>query len=112
MAASDRSHHWWNQNDFNDLVSNEELMKKQLINNVLPSGMGKPALRALAAEGITKLEELSAISKKELLKLHGIGPKAIRIIKEELQKQGMDFAKPEDTVLISDIANQKIERRK
>jgi predicted flap endonuclease-1-like 5' DNA nuclease len=87
-------------------------MKKQLITIELPSRMGKPALRALAAAGISKFEELSAISEKELLKLHGIGPKAIRIIKEELQKHGMDFAKPENTILISDIANQKIERRK
>jgi DNA-directed RNA polymerase alpha subunit len=87
-------------------------MKKQLINIELPSGMGKPALRALAVAGLSKLEELSTISEKELLKLDGMGHKAIRIIKEELQKHGRDFAKPEDTLLISEITNQKIERRK
>lgn len=77
----------------------------------LPLTMGKPALRALAAAGISKLEELSAISEKELLILHGMGPKAIRIIKEELEKKGMMLAKPENTIPISDIANQKIKRR-
>lgn len=81
-------------------------------NHEFPVGIGKPATRALIAAGITKLKELIEISEKELLKLHGVGPKAIRILKEELQKQGLDFAKPEDTILISEKTNQKIERRK
>jgi hypothetical protein len=46
-----------------------------------------------------------------LLKLHGVGPKAVRIIKESLRENGLAFAKAEQSIKISDLANQKIERR-
>lgn len=41
-----------------------------------------PATRALASIGITKMEQLKTKTEKELLELHGFGPKAIRILKE------------------------------
>lgn len=77
----------------------------------LPSGIGSPAHRALATAGITKLEQFTTVSEKELLKLHGVGPKAVRIIKEALRDNGLSFARDEDSRRISDKANQKIERR-
>jgi predicted flap endonuclease-1-like 5' DNA nuclease len=77
----------------------------------LPSGIGSPAHRALAAAGITRLEQFTTISEEELLKLHGVGPKAIRIIKESLRENGLAFAKAKHSVKISEQANQKIERR-
>lgn len=51
--------------------------------------IGAPATRALASIGITTLEQVSKKTEEELLKLHGFGPKAIRILKEN----GMTFAK-------------------
>lgn len=42
----------------------------------------KPAERALIHAGYTKLDQLAGVSEKELLKLHGMGPKAIRILNE------------------------------
>jgi predicted flap endonuclease-1-like 5' DNA nuclease len=77
----------------------------------LPPGIGSPAHRALAAAGITRLEQFTAISETELLKLHGVGPKAVRIIKETLREKGLAFAKADQSVKISEQANQKIERR-
>lgn len=44
--------------------------------------VGAPALRAFEAAGYTTLEELLAADEKELLALHGVGPKAIRLLKE------------------------------
>ncbi len=77
----------------------------------LPPGIGSPAQRALAAAGITRLEQFTSISEAELLKLHGVGPKAVRIIKESLHENELAFAKADQSVKISEQANQKIERR-
>jgi hypothetical protein len=59
-----------------------------------PPGIGKPALRALVAAGYTRLEQFTTVTEKELLKLHGVGPKAIRILRAALEAQGLAFAPP------------------
>lgn len=51
-----------------------------------------PAGRALAGAGFTRLEQLTRVSETELLKLHGMGPKAIRILREALAERGWTFA--------------------
>lgn len=50
--------------------------------------MGKVAPRSLKAHGIMSPREASRFTEKELLAIHGVGPKAIRILKEELAKHG------------------------
>lgn len=57
-----------------------------------PKGFPRPAQRALASGGYTRLEQLDGVSVAELLKLHGMGPKGIRILREALAEQGMAFA--------------------
>ena len=54
-------------------------------------GMGQPARNSLAEAGYTHLGELVEITEKELKKLHAMGPKALRVLREELQKRGLDF---------------------
>jgi hypothetical protein len=56
-----------------------------------PKGIGQPALRALYAAGYKRLEELIKVSEKELLALHGVGPKAVRIMREALQEKDLDY---------------------
>jgi hypothetical protein len=51
----------------------------------IPAGIGKPALRALAAAGITSLEDVARANKDDLLALHGVGPKAIRVLEAALK---------------------------
>lgn len=65
---------------------------KTMTESNLPQTIGNVAKRALANEGITDLKDLTKYSEEELLQLHGVGPKAIRILKEILQAQGLDFA--------------------
>lgn len=55
--------------------------------------IGEPARRALALLNIYFVEDCSNYSKKELLELHGVGPKAIRLIEEELIKLNMTYKK-------------------
>jgi hypothetical protein len=57
-----------------------------------PAGIGKPATRALVAAGYTNLEQLSRVTESELLKLHGMGPKALGIIRSALHAKGLSFA--------------------
>ena len=50
----------------------------------LPSALGRPALRALAARGWTRLEQLADVDPAQLATLHGVGPKALRVLTEAL----------------------------
>jgi hypothetical protein len=50
--------------------------------------VSRPAQRALEAAGYSKLEELTHVSEKELLALHGFGPKGIHMLNAELSRRG------------------------
>lgn len=54
--------------------------------------IGAPATRALEAAGYDFLEDLDGVSRRSLLTLHGVGPRAIRILGEALTLRGMAFA--------------------
>jgi predicted flap endonuclease-1-like 5' DNA nuclease len=56
-----------------------------------PRTLGSVAPRALAAHGITRYEQLTEMTEQDLLAMHGVGPKAIRILREELQARGRSF---------------------
>lgn len=51
--------------------------------------IGAPATRALNNAGYTSLRQLAGVPRSELAKLHGMGPKALRIIEDNLAKQGL-----------------------
>ena len=53
--------------------------------------IGKVARRELAVHGITTYAQLTRSTTKELLAIHGVGPKAIRILDEELRTRGLGF---------------------
>jgi len=55
--------------------------------------IGEPARSAFALIGITSLEDCTKYTKSELLSLHGVGPKAIRIIEEALNELNMTYKK-------------------
>ena len=62
--------------------------------DAFPRGIGNPATRALIAAGYTSVEQLSDICESDLLKLHGVGPKAIRIVKVTLAERSLPPLKP------------------
>ena len=55
---------------------------------VMPEGLAAPALRALAEAEITTLDDLRFVTESELLAMHGIGPRAIRIIQMAFNRRG------------------------
>ncbi|MFI6417061.1 DNA-binding protein [Streptomyces sp. NPDC050842] len=54
----------------------------------LPRGIGAPATRALVAAGYTRLAQLADVPAAELAALHGVGPKALRVLGESLAERG------------------------
>ena len=58
----------------------------------LPPSIGAPATRALIAAGYTELAQLANVSSAELARLHGVGPKALRLLQEALEQQGMSLS--------------------
>lgn len=56
--------------------------------------LGGPARGALEHAGIVTLTELAQHSEREILKLHGMGPKSMPILKQALHDAGLDFATP------------------
>lgn len=64
------------------------------MNTPLPSTIGRPATNALNAANITSLEDLSRLTEKELAALHGVGPKAIRILKDAMDAGGLRLRTP------------------
>ena len=57
----------------------------------LPPGLSQPALRAFAAAGYQRLEQFAGVSAAELARLHGVGPKAIRLLRAALAARGLAF---------------------
>ena len=58
----------------------------------LPAGLSKPAQSALAAAGYTTLDQLTQVSERDLSRLHGVGPKSVRQLRDALAAEGLDFA--------------------
>jgi hypothetical protein len=57
----------------------------------LPNEIGKTAARELSLHGITSLQQVAGHSKRELLAIHGVGPKAIAILGGALTAMGLAY---------------------
>lgn len=79
--------------------------------NDLPK-LAAPARRALAAAGITYLEQLTRVSEAELAQLHGMGPNAIRTLQIAMTERGLKFAQGNASKGVAGRANRNIKRRK
>jgi len=61
-------------------------------NTDLPEGLSRPARRALSGAGIERLEHLGQMNESEVLRLHGMGPKALEQLRSALAARGRSFA--------------------
>jgi hypothetical protein len=57
----------------------------------LPRAIGQPAMRAFALAGLTRLEHFTRVGERELLAMHGVGPKAIEVLRRALADRGQTF---------------------
>jgi len=53
--------------------------------------VGRPANSALLQAGITSLASVASLGRRELLAMHGIGPKAVRILEAAAAERGLAF---------------------
>ena len=58
----------------------------------LPPELSNPARRALMGAGYVRLEQFTSLSEAEVLRLHGMGPKGVEIIRRALQARDLSFA--------------------
>lgn len=68
--------------------SSEEMNNK--FGEEFPS-IGAPAFRALDNFGIKSLSDLTKHTEKDLLSLHGFGPKALEILKKSLKEKNLSL---------------------
>jgi hypothetical protein len=58
----------------------------------LPDNLAGPARRALLQAGLRRLDQVQSLNERQLLKLHGIGPRAIEQIRRALDARGKKLA--------------------
>ena len=54
--------------------------------------IGRPANSALLNAGITSLSEVTSLGRRELLAMHGVGPRAVRLLEAAATERGLTFA--------------------
>ncbi|MFD0905764.1 hypothetical protein [Actinomadura sediminis] len=57
----------------------------------LPKAIGRPATRALTAAGVTTLAQVAELTEGELRAMHGVGPKAVGVLRATLAADGRSF---------------------
>ena len=57
----------------------------------LPAELASPARRALVGAGFVRLEQFTRVSEDEVLKLHGMGSKALEQLRRALAARGLSF---------------------
>jgi predicted flap endonuclease-1-like 5' DNA nuclease len=55
--------------------------------------IGAPATRALRAQGVWTLEQVQQWREEDLIALHGVGPVAVRLLRDALAERGWTFAR-------------------
>lgn len=55
------------------------------------SKLSSPARNALVDKGIDTLQKLSTYTEKEILKIHGIGPASLPVMRTSLEEVGLSF---------------------
>ena len=76
------------------ILTEDKNHQSNLPESDLSSKLAKPAQRALAGAGFVRLEQLTKVSEDEVLKLHGMGPKALDQLRRALAEKGLSFADP------------------
>lgn len=76
---------------------NRAMAEERMKGVVEPTGpsdlpnIGGPATSALAQIGVRNVGQLADYTEQEILALHGVGPKAIRILKPVMAEKGVSF---------------------
>lgn len=83
-------HHAPHSQAGHDMYRRRSMSEAPATGSDLPK-LSAPARRALAAAGYVRLEQLTGVSEAELEALHGMGPKAMRALRDALEQRGLSF---------------------
>jgi hypothetical protein len=61
------------------------MKKRATPNHDFPKGLARPAIRALRPAGVTRLARLAAVPEEDLLKLRGMGPEAMSLLRSAME---------------------------
>jgi|SRR5690606_113630 len=88
LKICDKGHEFYKKSDcpICPICENENKPKDGFL-----SLLSAPARRALINENIVTLENLAAVSEKDILKLHGLGKSSIPILQASLREKGLTF---------------------
>jgi hypothetical protein len=87
---------WIRYNKICDLEHEAEYQNGKIVKPDSKSGfpkIGAPAERALKNAGCKNLKQLTKFTEVDLLNLHGMGPKAVGILKKEMKLKNLSFKK-------------------
>lgn len=74
------------------LVNDIQFVIKKIIRRVgFLSKLSSSARNALLHKGIDTLQKLSNYTEKEILKIHGIGPASLPVMRASLEEKGLSF---------------------
>jgi uncharacterized protein YdhG (YjbR/CyaY superfamily) len=80
-------------------IVKDRAKENRLVGKPLPAGfpekLSAPVKRALAMAEITSLEILASYSEKEIVALHGVGPRALPMLRAALQTADLVFRRDE-----------------
>lgn len=82
-----------------------------MISDLYRFKIGEPARRALKAIGCETLEDITRLTERELLALHGFGPKALEILKGQLHQRGLALREV-DIAFCDSIHNNRVSEKK
>ena len=54
-----------------------------------PRAIGRPATGALQQAGYSDLTQLDGVAAADLLRIHGVGPKAVSVLRDALAERGL-----------------------
>ncbi|MFC4099037.1 RNA polymerase alpha subunit C-terminal domain-containing protein [Paenibacillus xanthanilyticus] len=88
LRTCDNGHQYYKSSDCPTCPTCEQARKP---NAGFLARLSAPARRALEHQGIATLQQLSAYSEKEILSLHGMGPKSMPTLRAALAESGLAF---------------------
>ena len=86
-------HATWTAGMISEFLSAPMPEQPEALEHDFPKAIGRPATNALLAAGYTRLEQLTRVREADIKQLHGVGPKAINILRATLAEKGLSFAK-------------------
>ena len=88
LRVCEKGHTYYKSSDCNSCPTCDKENKPR---SGFLSKLSSPARNALLHEGIDTLQQLSQYTEKEILKLHGIGPASLPIMRSSLEEAALSF---------------------